>query len=82
MRELGEIAVGDSVTIRVTMTPERTGKLVNNVTVDSDEGDRDASDNTASASVQGKAAKTRFSLTKKAQDVRQNVLGETGADVL
>ena len=63
---LGELAAGETVSVRVTMTPEHTGDLVNAVAVSSDQGDRDASDNSASASVKVTAAATQFSLTKRA----------------
>ena len=62
--ELGDLAPGETASIRVVMTPKRTGAFENSVVVHSDDGDRDAADNRAVAGVRVAAGKTRLRLSK------------------
>ena len=64
--ELGTLAPGQTVTIRVVMIPRRPGALSNSVTAFSDQGDANAEDNLGVAGLTVRAARTKFKLAKSA----------------
>ena len=64
--ELGTLAPGQTVTIRVVMVPRRPGALSNSVTAFSDQGDANAEDNLGVAGLTVRAARTKFKLAKTA----------------
>ena len=68
--ELGDLGPGETASIRVVMTPKRTGAFENAVVVHSNDGDRDEADNRAVAGVRVAAGKTKLRLSKSVDRAR------------
>lgn len=63
---LGDLAAGARATITLTVTPRRTGAIVNSATATSPTADPNAGNNTAATSVRAGFERTRLSVRKRA----------------